>query len=149
MTFGSTSSNNSSNNALNYRNYTVNGNNYNSSSSSSNYYQPPTVNYHSSNNEPYNSKIHITSGKIEQLITPVIQKETHTEEVKTNYNNNYMSPPKLEDKTSKQYITSSLFNPDEYDQIERDGRIVYRKKVPLDARQYTPTVNYAQKAEKT
>lgn len=59
-----------------------------------------------------------------------------------------MSPPKLEDKTSKQYIKSSLFNPDEYDQIERDGRIVYRKKVPLDARQYTPTVNYAQKVEK-
>lgn len=111
MTFGSTSSNSS--NTLNYRNYPLN--NYNSVSSSSSYYQPPTVNYHSSNNEPYNSKIHITSGKIEQLITPVITKETHTEEVK--YNSNYMSPPKLEDKTSKQYVTSSTFNPDEYDQI--------------------------------
>lgn len=61
MTFGSTSSN-SSNNTLNYRNYPLN--NYNSVSSSSSYYQPPTVSFHSSNNEPYNSKIHITSGKI-------------------------------------------------------------------------------------
>lgn len=38
--------------------------------------------------------------------------------------------------------SSTLFNSDDYEQIERDGRIVYRKKVVGDSnKQYTP-INY-------
>jgi hypothetical protein len=48
-----------------------------------------------------------------------------------------LASPKIDDKGTKQFI----FNSDDYEQIERDGRIVYRKKMPVEATKYTP-INY-------
>lgn len=41
----------------------------NQAATSSSYYTPQTFNYHTLHNEPYNSKIHVSPGRVEQVIT--------------------------------------------------------------------------------
>lgn len=47
----------------------------------------------------------------------------------------------MDQKDTKQFVSSTIFNNDDYEQIERDGRIIYRKKVPIEINKYTQS-NY-------
>lgn len=79
------------------------------------------------------------------MVSPSASAQKSGEEVRTY--TPYLSSPKVEEKGTKQFITSTLFNSDDYEQIQRDGIIVYRKKVSADTK-YTPINHISAKVDK-
>jgi len=90
----------------------------------SNYYNVQTSNYHKINNEPYNNKIEISVGKINDINGNSSDKHievTHNEinngGASTSYDvnkyaNRYMSPPKIDVKTTRTIINNTGINLD-------------------------------------
>lgn len=100
---------------------------------SSSYYNVQTLNYHKLNNEPYNNRIEISTGKTNEVATYAHQ-TAPIDPVPNIAPYNYMSPPKVEMKSTRTLVNNTGINLEEYERIERDGRVVYKKKIQVEVK---------------
>jgi hypothetical protein len=105
-----------------------------SSPNYNNYYNVQTLNYHKLNNEPFSNRIEISTGKTNEVVTYGSSNTTPADPATNIPAYNYTSPPKVEIKSTRTLVNNTGINLDEYERIERDGRVVYKKKIQVEVK---------------